>query len=34
MFAAGVYLYTHATRAIDVSGRYLLAAFVGLLLIL
>ncbi|HEX9119296.1 MAG TPA: hypothetical protein VF840_02040 [Terriglobales bacterium] len=34
MFAAGVYLYVHATRASDVSGQYLLAGFVGLLLIL
>jgi hypothetical protein len=34
MLAAGVYLYTHATRASDISGRYLLAAFVGLLLVL
>ena len=34
MFAAGVYLYAHATRAFDLSGRYLLVAFVGLLLIL
>jgi LexA-binding, inner membrane-associated putative hydrolase len=31
MYAAGVYLYTHATRACDASGRYLLWAFVGLL---
>jgi hypothetical protein len=34
MLAAGVYLYTHATRARDLSGRYLFAGFVGLLLIL
>lgn len=34
MLAAGVYLYIHATRASDPSGQYLLAAFVGLLLIL
>ncbi|MGB9106884.1 MAG: hypothetical protein WCC59_19165, partial [Terriglobales bacterium] len=34
MFAAGVYLYAHATRAFYLSGRYLLVAFVGLLLIL
>jgi hypothetical protein len=34
MFAAGVYVYAHATRARDISGRYLLAAFVGLLLVL
>jgi hypothetical protein len=34
LFAAGVYLYVHATRACDVSGQYLLAAFAGLLLIL
>ena len=31
MLAAGVYLYTHATRASDVSGQYLFGAFVGLL---
>ena len=34
MLAAGVYLYVHATRASDPSGQYLLAGFVGLLLIL
>lgn len=34
MFAAGVYLYAHATRAFDLSGRYLLVGFVGLLLVL
>jgi hypothetical protein len=34
MFSAGVYVYSHVTRAIDVSGRYLLMAFVGLLLVL
>lgn len=34
MLAAGIYLYLHATRASDPSGQYLLAAFVGLLLVL
>ena len=34
MFAAGVYLYVHATRAIDPSGQDLLAGFVGLLMVL